>query len=142
MVAVPASGATSPRSIRRVVVLPAPLGPRKPATVPSSMAKSSRSTASTSPKRLLSPWTVMAAMARLLAGERWALPTLGVAAPAVVGLAAAPGRRPPGGREAGCRPSGGAGGDQAGLVGQHHQLGPVAGLELGQDPAHMGLGRG
>src|SRR6266508_6447019 len=29
-------------------------------------------------------------------------------------------------------------GDQAGLVGEHHQLRPVAGAQLGQHPAHVG----
>src|SRR4030095_12925963 len=31
---------------------------------------------------------------------------------------------------------------QAGLISDGHQLGPVAGLQLGQQPAHIGLGRG
>src|SRR5262245_55760021 len=35
-----------------------------------------------------------------------------------------------------------AGADQAGLVGEHDQLGPVAGPELDHGPADMGLGRG
>jgi len=52
MVAAPEVGATRPSSIRRVVVLPAPLGPRKPVTVPGSTSKSRRSTANTSPNRL------------------------------------------------------------------------------------------
>src|ERR671910_1194974 len=147
MVAVPAVGATRPSSIRRVVVLPAPLGPRKPATVPWSIWKSSWSTASTSPKRLLSPCTLIAAMARLLP-EPVTPTTLRARPAAVVGPAAALAGRPGGAGGAGRRPggaaggSGGAGGDQAGLVGQHHQLGPVAGLELGQDPADVGLGGG
>src|SRR4029450_9222895 len=34
-----------------------------------------------------------------------------------------------------------AGADQAGLVGEHDQLGPVAGAELAHGPADVGLGR-
>jgi len=49
--------------MRRVVVLPAPLGPRNPTTVPWSASKLRSSTASTSPKRLVSPWMVMTAIA-------------------------------------------------------------------------------
>src|SRR4029453_13794065 len=55
-----------PRSMRRVVVLPAPLGPRKPTTVPWSTSKLRSSTATTSPKRLVSPSMVMTAMASSL----------------------------------------------------------------------------
>src|SRR4029453_17058453 len=58
----PAVGVTSPRSMRRVVVLPAPLGPRKPTTVPWSTAKLRSSTAVTGPKRLVSPSMVMTAI--------------------------------------------------------------------------------
>src|SRR5512132_2567307 len=59
----PAVGVTSPSRVRRVVVLPAPLGPRKPTTVPWSTSKLRSSTATMSPKRLVSPWMVMTAMA-------------------------------------------------------------------------------
>jgi FtsX-like permease family len=38
--------------------------------------------------------------------------------------------------------SGGAGHHHAGLVGDHHELGAVAGVELHQQPAHVGLHRG
>src|SRR5215470_7526530 len=55
MVAVPASGFTSPSSIRKVVVFPAPLGPRKPVTVLPSTPKLRSSTACTGPNRLVSP---------------------------------------------------------------------------------------
>src|SRR4029453_3651937 len=55
-----------PRSMRRVVVLPAPLGPRKPTTVPWSTSKLRSSTATTSPKRLGSPSMVMTSMASSL----------------------------------------------------------------------------
>src|ERR671914_698868 len=113
MVAVPAVGATRPSSIRRVVVLPAPLGPRKPATVPWSISNSSWSTASTSPKRLVSPLTLIAAMARLLP-ERVPPTTLRAGAAAVVGLAAGLGRRPGGAGGTGRRPAGGAQGDPPG----------------------------
>jgi hypothetical protein len=40
--------------MRRVVVLPAPLGPRNPVIVPGSNAKDRSSTASTWPKRYVS----------------------------------------------------------------------------------------
>src|SRR3954467_5939757 len=43
--------------MRRVVVLPAPLGPRKPVTDPGWTVKESPSTARTEPKVLLSPLT-------------------------------------------------------------------------------------
>ena len=59
-VALPAVGFTSPSSIRSVVVLPAPLGPRKPTTRPSSAVNDRSSTASTGPKRLVSPATSIA----------------------------------------------------------------------------------
>ena len=62
ILALPAVGVTSPSSIRRVVVLPAPLGPRNPTTVPWSTSKLRSSTATTSPKRLVSPSMVMTAM--------------------------------------------------------------------------------
>src|ERR1700743_1109980 len=60
--AVPPLGLTSPSSIRRVVVLPAPLGPRNPVTVPWSTAKLTWSTATRLPKRLVSPSSSMVAM--------------------------------------------------------------------------------
>ena len=47
-VAVPAVGRSRVVSIRRVVVLPAPLGPRKPTTSPSSTSRSTPLTACTS----------------------------------------------------------------------------------------------
>ena len=43
--------------MRRVVVFPAPLGPRKPVTDPGSTVKLSSETARTGPKDLLSPLT-------------------------------------------------------------------------------------
>src|SRR6476619_2978277 len=45
----------SPSSIRRVVVLPAPFGPRKPVIRPGSTSKLRSSTATKEPKRLVSP---------------------------------------------------------------------------------------
>jgi hypothetical protein len=45
--------------MRSVVVLPAPLGPRKPVTCPGSTVKVSPSTAVTGPYRLVKPVTVM-----------------------------------------------------------------------------------
>src|SRR5215472_18123081 len=62
MVAVPASGFTRPSSIRKVVVFPAPLGPRKPVTVPPSTPKLRSPTASTGPNRLVSPDTSITAI--------------------------------------------------------------------------------
>src|SRR3984885_477888 len=50
MVAGPADGATSPSNMRSVVVLPDPLGPRKPVTRPGSTVKPRSSTATTDPK--------------------------------------------------------------------------------------------
>src|SRR6266702_1038629 len=55
MVVVPASGVTSPASIRSVVVLPAPLGPRNPVTRPGKTSNDTPSTAVTGPTRLTSP---------------------------------------------------------------------------------------
>ena len=62
---VPAVGSKSPSSIEMVVVLPAPLPPRRPVTLPRGTVKSMASTAVTSPppgvgKRLVSPATRMA----------------------------------------------------------------------------------
>ena len=54
-VAVPAVARTSPSSTRRVVVLPAPFGPRNPVTRPGSTVKLRSSTAVTCPNCLLSP---------------------------------------------------------------------------------------
>ena len=48
------SASTRPRSMRSVVVLPAPLGPRNPTTLPCSTVKLTWSTAVRSPKRLVS----------------------------------------------------------------------------------------
>src|SRR5664280_19838 len=59
-VAVPPEAETRPSSIRNVVVLPDPLGPRKPVTRPSGTSKVRSSTARTGPKCLESPWTSMA----------------------------------------------------------------------------------
>src|ERR671911_721454 len=59
MVAVPPVGVTRPSSMRRVVVLPAPLGPRKPVTEPGSTVKLRSSTARTWPKFLDRPDTTI-----------------------------------------------------------------------------------
>src|SRR6476661_3487190 len=55
MVAVPAVGRTRPSSMRSVVVLPLPFGPRKPVIRPDSTVKVSSSTAVKVPNRLVSP---------------------------------------------------------------------------------------
>src|SRR5262245_51719969 len=54
----PAVGSASPSSSRRVVVLPAPFGPRKPVTVPGRSENVRSSTATTSSKRLVRERTV------------------------------------------------------------------------------------
>src|SRR4051794_12020450 len=53
--------------MRNVVVLPAPLGPRNPVIVPSSTRNVRASTATSSPKRLVSPLISMEAMPRACA---------------------------------------------------------------------------
>src|SRR5436309_2519285 len=62
--AVPSEGVRTVASIRRVVVLPAPLGPRNPKTSPLGTSKSTPLSASTELRnpayRLLRPWTRMA----------------------------------------------------------------------------------
>src|SRR4051795_2177336 len=55
MVARPRVGVTSPSSMRSVVVLPAPFGPRKPVTWPGSTVAERSETAATVPNRLVSP---------------------------------------------------------------------------------------
>ncbi len=70
MVAVPDVGWSSPRIIRIVVVLPAPLGPRNPVTIPGSMEQVRSSTARVLPNTLVSPASSIIASilsARLLA---------------------------------------------------------------------------
>src|SRR6516165_5107423 len=62
MLACPLSGRTRPSSIRSVVVLPAPLGPRKAVTTPDPTSKLSWSTAVTRPNRLVSWLTSITAM--------------------------------------------------------------------------------
>src|ERR1700712_2030132 len=52
-VAVPLVAETRPKSIRSVVVLPAPLGPRNPVIWPGSTVNDRSDTASTDPKRLV-----------------------------------------------------------------------------------------
>ena len=54
-VTVPASGAIAPTTIRRVVDVPAPFGPRNPQIAPSGTANETRSTAMTRPNRLTMP---------------------------------------------------------------------------------------
>src|SRR5688500_16091431 len=58
--AAPAVGRSSPHSIRMVVDFPAPLLPRKPKISPRATSNDRLSTATKSPKRLVSPRTSMA----------------------------------------------------------------------------------
>src|SRR3954463_13878653 len=58
--ALPASGSSSVARMRTVVVLPAPLGPSTPSTVPGPTASSTPSSARVAPKDLTSPLTRMA----------------------------------------------------------------------------------
>ena len=53
--ACPASGSSSVASTRTAVVLPAPLGPSRPRTLPAGAARSTPSSAFVSPNRLASP---------------------------------------------------------------------------------------
>src|SRR3954447_13548141 len=66
--AAPALGRTRPSSIRSVVVLPAPLGPRKPYTSPRRTVRSTASTAVRGPKVLVSRrvLTIVASIPRIL----------------------------------------------------------------------------
>jgi hypothetical protein len=75
MRATPAVGRIRPSSIRRVVVLPAPFGPRNPATRPDGMSKVRSSTARTPPNCLRSDRTEIAAVMAI---------TVGVAGPGVI----------------------------------------------------------
>ena len=59
-VADPEVGRTRPSTIRIVVLLPAPLGPRKPVTHPGRASKVRSSTACTRPKRFVSPRAAIA----------------------------------------------------------------------------------
>ena len=56
----PAVGAINVPSVRTVVVLPAPLGPRKPNTSPHPTLNETSARAVRSPKRLVNPSTVIA----------------------------------------------------------------------------------
>src|SRR4051812_47577453 len=75
MVAVPADARTRPSSIRRVVVLPLPLGPRNPVTRPGSTSKSRWSTAVKEPNRLVRPRTSMRPDASGPAFTTWLRPS-------------------------------------------------------------------
>src|SRR5579871_419885 len=69
-VPLPSSGRSSPQSMRMVVVLPEPFGPRKPQTSPSGTAMSTWSTATLAPKRLVSPFTSIARGAAIATLQR------------------------------------------------------------------------
>ena len=62
-VADPPVGRTRPRSIAMIVVLPAPLGPIRPATVPDGTANDTWSTATRLPNRLVRRSTTTASSA-------------------------------------------------------------------------------
>jgi hypothetical protein len=62
MRAVPAVGSMKPASMRMVVDLPAPLGPRKPTTSPLATEKLTSSTAVKLPNRFVSPSISMSAV--------------------------------------------------------------------------------
>src|SRR5208282_3618793 len=81
---VPASGSSSPRMHRIVVVLPAPFGPRKPVTWPGSMPNVSSSTAVFSPYRFVSPRTSIIKMVLSLvtSAQFWPSATLRANRPA------------------------------------------------------------
>jgi len=70
MVAVPAVGSTRSSSIRKVVVFPAPFGPRNPVTRPGSTVNDKSSTALTprysflSPQTSIRPWDISAGQTR------------------------------------------------------------------------------
>ena len=59
-VAEPSVGDTRPRTIRSVVLLPAPFGPRNPVTTPGWTSRLRSSTAVTDPKRFVTPRTEIA----------------------------------------------------------------------------------
>src|SRR5262245_34607933 len=60
--ACPASGSRMVARIRTTVVLPAPLGPSRPNTLPAGTVKSMPSSATTGPKRLTSRWVAIAGL--------------------------------------------------------------------------------
>src|SRR5829696_6973406 len=78
MVAEPAVGVARPSSMRSVVLLPAPLGPRKPVIAPARAWKERSSTAVMGPKRLVTRSTQM--------GADCMLSTLRTATPLAIGI--------------------------------------------------------
>ena len=85
--AVPALGVTRPRIIRRVVVLPDPLGPRNPVTDPGSTVNVRSRTASTGPKLLLSPSTVIRPVGAFTPVASGAVSVLCTVGPPIVAVA-------------------------------------------------------
>src|SRR5262245_16907720 len=75
--AVPEPGTSSPHSMRIVVVLPEPLGPRMPKTSPGKIRNETSSTAWTVPNRLASPSSLTTASCRADSGTRWIAPVSG-----------------------------------------------------------------
>src|SRR5450755_701300 len=81
----PAVGLARVHSMLMVVVLPAPLGPRKPNTSPVATSKFTPRTARTSPKLLARSVTVIAGVALPAAGGICS-PTLDLGRPGVAGV--------------------------------------------------------
>ena len=70
----PRAGRTMSRIMRIVVVLPEPLGPRKPSTSPGRTSKERSATTSVSPKRFQTPRTSTAvSVARLSGAVAWVM---------------------------------------------------------------------
>src|SRR5262245_34005161 len=78
MLVAPALGRSSSSSTRRVVVLPAPFGPRNPTIRPSATLKERSSTASVAPKRFVRPRTSIASAMASQSNDSAGTPRTGV----------------------------------------------------------------
>ena len=87
----PASGAERPTSMRIVVVLPAPLGPRNPVTVPGSQRNETSLTTVRPPRRFVSP------VASIMASDRSSAGVATTAARSMPGSTSVGGPTPPSG---------------------------------------------
>src|SRR2546425_732324 len=74
--AVPASGGSSVVRMRTAVVLPAPLGPSRPRMLPWGTARSSPSSAVTSPNRLTSPDVEIMSVTSNPLRSKWSAPLI------------------------------------------------------------------